>query len=112
LPGDGFSLKPKHVTSNKTDLNSVVFEALYFAFINGINPCARARACLCVTVGGPLLKHGTAAFYTGFLGHGGVSWSFSVLPGQLQIIYNSLFIIILPFDTMYSELLIASLSKL
>jgi hypothetical protein len=48
----------------------------------------------------PLLKHGTAALYTGFLGHGGISWSLPVLPIRLQIIYNSLFIIILPFDIM------------
>jgi len=46
LPGDGFSLKPKHVTSNKTDLNSVVAEALYFAFTVCIIPCV----CVCVCV--------------------------------------------------------------
>jgi len=44
--------------------------------------------CVCVSVRvlvDPPLKHGTAAFYPGVLGHGGVSWSFSVLPGRLQI---------------------------
>ena len=103
--GDGFSLKPKHVTSNKTDLNSVVVEALYFAFTDGIIPLVCVCVCVCVYVCvlllvDLLLKQGTAAFYTRFLGHGDVSWSFSVLPGRLQIIYNSLFIIILPFDIM------------
>jgi len=32
LPDDGFSLKPKHVVSNKTGTNSVVFYGLCFSF--------------------------------------------------------------------------------
>jgi hypothetical protein len=30
LPDDGFSLNSKRVASNKTDVNSVVFDGLYF----------------------------------------------------------------------------------
>ena len=47
--------------------------------------CVCESVCVLLLVD-PLLKHGTAAFYPVVFGHGGVAWSFSVLPGRLQII--------------------------
>jgi hypothetical protein len=32
MPDDGFSLKLKNIASNKTDINVVVFDGLYFPF--------------------------------------------------------------------------------
>ena len=42
---EGFSLKPKHVQSNKTDINLVVIRGLYLLFNPKCIYCYGARDC-------------------------------------------------------------------